>query len=104
MSIIFALCIVYYRYASANLSLHVSRSMPNNDIAIVYFTCLCIWPWQLKTIFCSNGITENIYCLARMHNRELNRDQNLIGGQMAVQNWTEINAWTALVQRNLQVN
>jgi len=32
-----------------------------------------------------------------MRNRELNRDQNLIGGQMAVQNWTEINAWTALV-------
>jgi len=26
-----------------------------------------------------------------MHNCELNRDQNLIGGQMAVQNWTEIN-------------
>jgi len=30
---------------------------------------------------------ENIYCLVRMRNRELNRDQNLIGGQMAVQNW-----------------
>jgi len=30
-----------------------------------------------------------------MRNRKLNRDQNLIGGQMAVQNWTEINAWTA---------
>jgi len=27
-----------------------------------------------------------------MRNSELNRDQNLIGGQMAVQNWTEINA------------
>ena len=39
-----------------------------------------------------------------MHNRELNRDQNLIGEQMAVQNWTEINAWTALVQRNLRLN
>jgi len=26
-----------------------------------------------------------------MRNRELNRDQNLIGGQMAVQNWTELN-------------
>jgi len=26
-----------------------------------------------------------------MRNRELNRDQNLIGGQMAVQSWTEIN-------------
>jgi len=23
-----------------------------------------------------------------MHNHELNRDQNLIDGQMAVQNWT----------------
>jgi len=31
-----------------------------------------------------------------MRNHELNRDQNLTGGQMAVQNWTEINAWTAL--------
>jgi len=30
-------------------------------------------------------MTENIYCLVRMLNRELNRDQNLIGGQMAVQ-------------------
>jgi len=39
-----------------------------------------------------------------MRNRELNRDQNLIRGQMAVQNWTKINAWTALVQRNLQLN
>jgi len=32
-----------------------------------------------------------------MRNRELNRDQNLIGDQMALQNWMEINAWTALV-------
>jgi len=39
-----------------------------------------------------------------MRNRELNRDQNLIGGQMAVQSWTEINAWSALVQRNLRLN
>jgi len=39
-----------------------------------------------------------------MRNRELNRDQNLIGGQMAVQNWMEINAWTALVQCNLRLN
>jgi len=39
-----------------------------------------------------------------MHNRELNRDQNAIGGQMAVQNWMEINAWTALVQRNFRLN
>jgi len=39
-----------------------------------------------------------------MRNRELNRDQNSIGGQMAVQNWTEINAWTALVQCNLRLN
>jgi len=39
-----------------------------------------------------------------MRNHELNRDQNLIGGQMAVQNWTEINAWTTLVQCNLQLN
>jgi len=39
-----------------------------------------------------------------MHNHELNRDQNLIGDQMAVQNWTEINAWTALVQRNSRLN
>jgi len=39
-----------------------------------------------------------------MRNRKLNRDQNLIDGQMAVQNWTEINAWTTLVQRNLQLN
>jgi len=39
-----------------------------------------------------------------MRNGELNRDQNLIGGQMAVQYWTEINAWTALVQRNLWLN
>jgi len=39
-----------------------------------------------------------------MRNRELNRDQNLIGGQMAVQNWTEINAWTALVRHNLRLN
>jgi len=38
-----------------------------------------------------------------MRNRELNRDQNLIDGQMAVQNWTEINAWTALVRRNLRL-
>jgi len=29
---------------------------------------------------------ENIDCLVRMHNRELIPDQNLIGGQMAVQN------------------
>jgi len=35
---------------------------------------------------------------------DLNQDQNLIGGQMAVQNWTEINAWTALIQRNLWLN
>jgi len=49
-------------------------------------------------------ISENIYCVVRMRNRELNRDQHLIGGQMAVQNWTEINAWTALVQRNLRLN
>jgi len=35
----------------------------------------------------------NIYWLVRMHKRELNWDQNLIDGQMAVQNWTEINAW-----------
>jgi len=27
-----------------------------------------------------------------MRNHELNRDQNLISGQMAVQNWMEINA------------
>jgi len=47
---------------------------------------------------------ENIYCLVCMHNRELNRDQNLIGGQTAVQNWMEINAWTALVQHNLRLN
>jgi len=40
----------------------------------------------------------------RMRNHQLNRDQNLIGGQMAVQNWTEINAWTILVQRNLRLN
>jgi len=39
-----------------------------------------------------------------MRNRELNQDQNLIGGQMAVKNWTEINARTALVQRNLRLN
>jgi len=39
-----------------------------------------------------------------MRNRELNRNQNLIDGQMAVQNWTEINTWTALVQRNLRLN
>jgi len=39
-------------------------------------------------------MTENIYCLVCMLNRELNRDQNLIDGQMAVQNWTEINTWT----------
>jgi len=39
-----------------------------------------------------------------MRNHELNRDQNLIGGQMAVQNWMEINACTALVQRNLRLN
>jgi len=39
-----------------------------------------------------------------MRNCELNRDQYLIGGQMAVQNWTEINAWTTLVQRNLRLN
>jgi len=39
-----------------------------------------------------------------MRNRELNRDQNFIGGQMAVQNWMEVNAWTALVQRNLGLN
>jgi len=46
----------------------------------------------------------NIYCLVRMRNRELNQDQNLIGGQMTVQNWMEINAWTALMQRNLRLN
>jgi len=39
-----------------------------------------------------------------MHNRELKRDQNLIGGQMAVQNWMEINTWIALVQCNLLLN
>jgi len=39
-----------------------------------------------------------------MHNRELNWDQNLIGGQMAVQNWMEINTWTALVQCNSRLN
>jgi len=39
-----------------------------------------------------------------VRNRELNRDQNLISGQMAVQNWTEINAWTVLVQCNLRLN
>jgi len=39
-----------------------------------------------------------------MHNRELNQNQNLINSQMAVQNWTEINAWTALVQSNLWLN
>jgi len=49
-------------------------------------------------------ISKKIYCLVRMSNRELNRDQKLIGGQMVVQNWTEINAWTALVQRNLRLN
>jgi len=47
---------------------------------------------------------ENIYCLVHMRNCELNRDQNLIGGQMAVQNWMEINAWTTLMQRNLRLN
>jgi len=41
---------------------------------------------RLGQFFCSNSITENIYCLVSMRNRELNRDQNLIGGQMAVQN------------------
>jgi len=40
----------------------------------------------------------------RMRNCELNWDQNLISGQMAVQNWMEINSWTALVQRNLRLN
>jgi len=49
-------------------------------------------------------ISEKIYWLVRMRNRELNRDQNSIGGQMAVQNWTDINAWIALVQRNLRLN
>jgi len=39
-----------------------------------------------------------------MRNRQLNRDQNLISGQMTVQNRTEINAWTAFVQRNLRLN
>jgi len=39
-----------------------------------------------------------------MCNRKLNRDQNLIDDQMAVSNWTEINAWTALVQHNLRLN
>jgi len=29
---------------------------------------------------------ENIYCLVHMRNYELNRDQNMIDGQMAVQN------------------
>jgi len=53
---------------------------------------------------CNNSITENIHCLVRMRNQELNRHQNLISGQMAVQNWKEINAWTALVQRNLRLN
>jgi len=47
---------------------------------------------------------ENIYCLVRMRNRELNRDKNVIVGQMVVQNWTDINEWTALVQRNLRLN
>jgi len=36
--------------------------------------------------FCSNSIMENIYCLVHMRNCELNRYQNLIGCQMAVQN------------------
>jgi len=36
---------------------------------------------------------ENIYCLVRMHNRKLNRDQNLIGGQMAIRNWTLEPLW-----------
>jgi len=31
-------------------------------------------------IFCSSSIPENIHCLMRMRNHELNRDQNLIGG------------------------
>jgi len=64
-----------------------------------------------------------------MRNRELNQDQNLIGGQMAVQNWMKINvclnhfgamqftpelgsnsdlaqvqSWTTLVQRALNAN
>jgi len=39
-----------------------------------------------------------------MRNRKLNRDQNLIGSQMAVQNWMEIDAWTALMQRNFPLN
>jgi len=37
-------------------------------------------------------MTENIYCLVRMRHRELNQNQNLINGQMAVQKWTKINA------------
>jgi len=52
----------------------------------------------------SAAIVSRKNCLVRMRNRELNWDQNLIGGQMAVQNWTEINVWTALVQRNLRLN
>jgi len=39
-----------------------------------------------------------------MRNRELNGDENLIGGQMAVHNWMEINTWTILVQHHLQLN
>jgi len=39
-----------------------------------------------------------------MRNREFNGDQNLIGGQMAVQNCTEINAWTTLVHCSLRLN
>jgi len=39
-----------------------------------------------------------------MRNCELNRDKNLIDGQITVQNWMEIYAWTALVQRNIRLN
>jgi len=49
-------------------------------------------------------MTKHIYCVMHMRKHELNRDQNLISGQMAVQNWTKINAWTVLVQRNLRLN
>jgi len=41
--------------------------------------------FESDNFFCSNSIPENIHCLVRMRNCELNRDQNLIGGQMAVQ-------------------
>jgi len=41
---------------------------------------------RIRQFFCSNSIPKNIHRLVHMRNCELNRDQNLIGGQMAVQN------------------